>query len=96
MTVKSILFGTAIVLAATAGSVQAGDALSTLAEVPAVKMTSDQMAKVRGGNHVIRLIMLKTGLSSLPTDAAIAATTVAGSIGGVGQDGPKIDGLLRQ
>ncbi len=56
MTVRSILFGTALVLAAAVGTVQAGDALSTLAAVPAENMTSEQMAKVRGAAHIRNLV----------------------------------------
>ena len=42
MEIKSVLLGTAFVLATSVGSVQAEVPFSTLADVPAVKMSSDQ------------------------------------------------------
>ena len=98
MEIKSVLLGTAIVLATSVGSVQAEVPFSTLADVPAVKMASDQMEAVRGTNHVIRLVQLRSG-RALTNQAAIDATTAAGSksgAGGVGnaQDRAKIVGML--
>ena len=98
MKIKSILLGTAIVLAASMGSVQAGEPFSTLTDVQVVKMTSDQMANVRGGDHVIRLIQFRAGQTP-PTAAAVAATTAAGSKSGAmdrgnAQDRAKIVGML--
>ena len=92
MKIKSIFIVTAVVVAASASSVQAAERFATLGDVPAVKMTSAQTAEVRGANHVIRLVQFSG--ATLLTQAAIDATTAAGSIGGVGQDRPKIVGLL--
>lgn len=93
MKTKLILVGAGIALAVSAGTVQAAEKFATLADVPAVKLTGKQAADVRGANHVIRLVQFRTG-RTLPTDAAIQATTAAGSIGGVGNDRPAIVALL--
>ena len=91
MEIKSVLLGTAFVLATSVGSVQAEVPFSTLADVPAVKMSSDQMEAVRGTAHVFNLLgRLGVTLTQL---AASNATTVAGSIGAVGNDRPTIDAL---
>ena len=94
MKIKSILLSAAVVLAASAGSVQAGEALSKLfADIPGVKLTNEEMKELRGGDHVIRLIQLRAGRTP-PSGAAVGATTAAGSIGMVGEDRPKILILL--
>jgi hypothetical protein len=98
MEIKSVLLGTAFVLATSVGSVQAEVPFSTLADVPAVKMSSDQMEAVRGTNHVIRLVQLSSD-SALTYLAAIDATTAAGSKSGAmsvgnAQDRAKIVGML--
>jgi hypothetical protein len=98
MEIKSVLLGTAFVLATSVGSVQAEVPFSTLADVPAVKMSSDQMEAVRGTNHVIRLVQFRSGLT-LTSPAAIDATTAAGSKSGAmfvgnAQDRAKIVGML--
>ena len=97
MKIKSVLLGTAAVLATSVGSVQAEEAFSTLADVPAVKMASDQMEAVRGTNHVIRLVQLRGG--ALTVQAATDATTEAGSKSGAravgnAQDRAKIVAML--
>jgi hypothetical protein len=98
MEMKSVLLGTAFVLATSVGSVQAEVPFSTLADVPAVKMSSDQMEAVRGMNHVIRLVELRSA-RMLTHQAAIDATTAAGSKSGAmsvgnAQDRAKIVGML--
>lgn len=98
MKMKSILLSAAVVLAASASSVQAGEAFSTLNNVPAMKLTSDQMVEVRGTDHIIRLIMFRAGKTP-PTAAAVNATTAAGSKSGAmgrgnAQDRAKIVGML--
>jgi hypothetical protein len=98
MKIKSIILGTAAVLVTSVASVQAEEPFSTLADVPAVKMASDQMEAVRGTNHVIRLVEIRSG-RALTNEAAIDATTAAGSksgASGVGnaQDRAKIVAML--
>ena len=98
MKVKSIILGTTAILAISVASVQAEEPFSILADVPAVKMASDQMEAVRGKNHVIRLVQLRSG-RALTNPAAIAATTAAGSKSGAmgvgkAQDRAKIVGML--
>ena len=98
MEIKSVLLGTAFVLATSVGSVQAEVPFSTLADVPAVKMSSDQMEAVRGMNHVIRLVQLRSG-RTLTSPAAFNATTAAGSMSGAmavgnAQDRAKIADML--
>ena len=99
MKIKSIILGTAAVLVTSVASVQAEEPFSILKDVPAVKMASDQMEAVRGANHVIRLIRFRFGvLRDLP-DAAIPATTAAGSKSGAkgvgnAQDRAKIVAML--
>jgi hypothetical protein len=95
MEIKSVLLGTAFVLATSVGSVQAEVPFSILADVPAVKMSSDQMEAVRGMNHVIRLVQLRSG-DALTNLSAAFATDAAGSKSLVGnaQDRAKIIGML--
>jgi hypothetical protein len=98
MKIKSIILGTAAILATSVASVQAEEPFSTLADVPAVKMASDQMEAVRGTNHVIRLVQLRSG-RALTNQAAIDATTAAGSMSGAkgvgnAQDRAKIVAML--
>ena len=98
MKTKSIIFSTALILATSVGAVQAQEPFSTLKDVSAVKLASDQLAEVRGTNHVIRLVELESGVA-LTTAAAIAATTAAGSTSGAmgvgkAQDRAKIVGML--
>ena len=80
-------------LSLVAAAAQAEGAFSTLRATSAVELSQEEMADVRGANHVIRLITLRSG-TALPVAAAVDSTTNAGSIGGVGQDRPKIVGLL--
>ncbi len=93
MQIKSILAGAAIALAASVGSASAADQFATLADVAVVKLTSDQLAGVRGAAHVRSLIEFSAG-DTPPTAAAVAATTAAGSIGAVGNDRDAILALL--
>jgi hypothetical protein len=98
MKIKSIILGTAAILATSVASVQAEEPFSTLADVPAVKMAIDQMEAVRGTNHVIRLVELSSGIA-LTSLEAIDATTAAGSTSGAmgvgsAQDRAKIVGML--
>ena len=98
MKTKSIIFGTAVVLATSVGAVQAQEPFSTLKDVSAVKLASDQLAEVRGTNHVIRLVQLSSGIT-LTDQAAIDATTAAGSTSGAkgvgsAQDRAKIVSML--
>jgi hypothetical protein len=98
MKIKSIILGTTAILATSVASVQAEEPFSILADVPAVKMASDQMEAVRGKNHVIRLVELRSGrvLASLPEfDAVFAAGSKSGANGvGNAQDRAKIVGML--
>ena len=93
MQIKSILAAAAIALAASVGSAFAADQFATLADVAVVKLTSDQLAGVRGAAHVRLLVEFKAG-DTPPTGAAVAATTSAGSIGAIGNDRPAILALL--
>jgi hypothetical protein len=98
MKIKSIILGTAAVLVTSVASVQAEAPFSTLADVPAVKMASDQMEAVRGMNHVFRLVEFRSG-RMMTNLAAINATTAAGSKSGAmsvgnAQDRAKIVGML--
>jgi hypothetical protein len=97
MKIKSIILGTTAILATSVASVQAEEPFSILADVPAVKMASDQMEAVRGKNHVIRLVLLRSGRAL--TNQAEDATTAAGSRSGAmmvgnAQDRAKIVGML--
>jgi hypothetical protein len=60
-----------------------------------IMLTDTQMDKVVAGNHVIRLVQLRSGRLLLPTTAAEDALTRAGYILGAGNDRPAIVGLLR-
>ena len=98
MKIKSIILGTTAILATSVASVQAEEPFSILADVPAVKMASDQMEAVRGKNHVIRLVELRSG-RALTSQTAIDATIAAGSRSGAmnvgnAQDRGKIVGML--
>jgi hypothetical protein len=75
--------------------VQAGDDFAIVGDTLAEAMTQHQMANTRGANHVIRLVMLRSGKLTMPTPAATEALIAAGSISGAGQDRPAIVGLLR-
>ncbi len=63
MHIKSILAGAAIALAATIGSVSAGDQFTTLDGVAAVPMTSEHMGAIRGtsSNSAPGIIEVNTG-----------------------------------
>ena len=92
MQIKLLVSAAAIALVATIGAAHAADVnFSTLADVPAVKMTSDQMAQVRGLANVFSMLG-RIGVS-LGTATADSVTASAGS-GGKGNDGPTIDGLF--
>lgn len=99
MKTTSFVFGATLALVVSAGSVQAAEKFTTLSDIPTEKMTAKQTEAVRGANHVIRLVLFRTGQESLPTAGAIQATTVAGSrsgamgVGGA-QDRARIVGLL--
>ena len=94
MNLKPFLYTAVVGLATSIGTVQADETFATLADVSPVKLTSEQMAQVRGANHVIRLVLQRTGKESMPTEAAAAATDRAGSIDGAGNDRPAIVRLL--
>ncbi|TXS91907.1 hypothetical protein FV139_14340 [Parahaliea maris] len=94
MRITPLVFATAFALASATNGLQANEPLATLADVPAVKMTSDELAQVRGEGHVRLLVLQQTGKTELPTAAAAAATDAAGSIGAVGNDRPAILRLL--
>lgn len=66
----------------------------TMAKLDAQPMAAEELAEVRGANHVIRLVLQQTGKAAMPTEAAAAATTRAGSIDGAGKDRPAIVKLL--
>ena len=84
---KTIL-AAALAVASMIGTALAGDTDARRV------ITDDQMDEIVAGNHVIRLVMLRSGLSELSSGRATDATTAAGSIGGVGQDRPAITSLL--
>ncbi len=71
----------------------ADSSFTTLEDVSAAAMTTEQMDAVEGKNHVIRLVEQQTG-KPMPTAAAEEATHAAGSIGAVGKDRPAIVKLL--
>ena len=77
-----------------AGTAQAGESFVIVGYASAEAMTQQQMVDTRGANHVIRLVLFRTGKAEMPTLAAAEATTRAGSIGGAGKDRPAIVRLL--
>jgi hypothetical protein len=89
--VVALLLACGLMVVATAA--QANGILSSLSQTSAVEMSHEQLAEIRGANHVIRLVQLRSGQTP-PDAAAVDALTQAGSIGGVGQDRAVIVGLL--
>ena len=88
----------AAILSCTASFAFANDAAppSTMAGVNAKPMASAELGEVRGANHIIRLVLLRTGKTEMPSQAAADATDRAGSTGGVGNDRPTIVGILNR
>ena len=85
MQIKLLVSAAAIALVATIGAAHAADVnFSTLADVPAVKITSDQMAQVRGLEHVLGMlgrIGVSLGTATADSMTANASKNRSGDVG---------------
>jgi hypothetical protein len=66
--VMALLLAGGMTLASSAA--QAGGLVSSLSETSAVEMSPEELAEVRGANHVIRLVEFRSG-ATLTAAAAI-------------------------
>ncbi|MBT5049704.1 MAG: hypothetical protein HOM58_14485 [Rhodospirillaceae bacterium] len=101
MRITSLLSAAAIMLGASVATADEKVSLTSFAALgeisEAITMDTRDMASVRGANHVIRLVQLKTGRNTNPAaeSALFAAGSRSGARGvGNAQDRAKIVGML--